>query len=151
MELKHNLMGFLEGETHRECTKCGVIFEKTSKMTLCHRCNSERVKSKTPAWRMHQRAKQRCKMNGLDFNLDFDDIIIPEKCPILGITMNVNSGRSGAYRNSPSLDRIDNSKGYIKGNVWVISQLANAMKHAASIEDLKSFANWINLGCPTTN
>jgi len=79
----------------------------------------------------------------MEFNLELSDILIPEKCPILDINMNVNSGRSGAYRNSPSLDRIDNDKGYIKGNVWVISQLANAMKSNASKRDLIAFSEWV--------
>jgi len=143
MSTGKNREGYFVTDTHRECTKCGVVFEKTSKMTLCKKCNSERVKSQTPEWRMHQRAKVRAKEKGMEFNLELSDILIPEKCPILDINMNVNSGRSGAYRNSPSLDRIDNDKGYIKGNVWVISQLANAMKSNASKRDLIAFSEWV--------
>jgi hypothetical protein len=117
-------------------------------MTLCKKCNSERVKSLTPEWKMHQRAKQRCKQTGRDFNIEVSDIVIPDVCPILGIKLNVNSGRSGAYNNSPSLDRINNSKGYIKGNVQVISQLANSMKSYASNEELHKFAQWVLSNVP---
>lgn len=141
--MKVNRQGYLENKTHRECTACGAIFEKTSKMTLCKPCNSNRVKSQTPEWKMHQRAKQRCKKSGLAFSISVDDITIPDVCPILGIKLNMNSGKSGAYKNSPSLDRVDNTKGYIKGNIQVISQLANAMKGAASDEELIKFANWV--------
>lgn len=143
-----NRQGNYVTELERECTGCGRIFLITSKMTLCKECNSNRVKSLTPEWKMHQRAKVRSKARGMEFNLEVSDITIPDICPILGIKLNMNSGKSGAYRNSPSLDRKDNSKGYIKGNVWVISQLANAMKHAASIEDLQKFADWINQEYP---
>lgn len=146
--MKKNREGYLVGETHRECTLCGSIFEITSKMTMCGPCNSKRVKSETPSWRMHQRAKQRCKKSGLEFSISPDDIVIPETCPVLNMHLNMNSGRSGAYRNSPSLDRKDNSKGYTKENIWVISQLANAMKGAASIDDLHSFADWVNKEFP---
>lgn len=123
-----NRLGYQVSDSHRECTKCGNIFEKTSLMTLCKKCNSERVKSLRPEWKMHQRAKQRCKFSGREFDLQVSDIVIPDVCPILGIPLNMNSGKSGAYKNSPSLDRIDNNKGYIKDNIHVISQLANAMK-----------------------
>lgn len=141
--MEKNREGYLISETHRECTKCGKIFEITSKMTLCKRCNSERVKSQTPEWKMHQRAKQRARQKGLEFNISVEDIIIPDRCPVLGIEINMNSGKSGAYRNSPSLDRIDNSKGYVKGNIQVLSQLANAMKAHATEEELVKFAQWV--------
>lgn len=143
MELVKNREGNFVSDTHRECTKCSEIFEITSKMTLCKKCNSERVKSKTPEWKMHQRAKSRCKESGLEFNIEVSDIFIPDICPILEIKLNMNSGKSGAYRNSPSLDRIDNLKGYTKDNIQVVSQLANAMKCHASEDELLKFAQWI--------
>lgn len=147
MELNRN--GNLVSATRRECTKCGNIFEITSKMTLCKPCNSNRVKSLTPEWKMHQRAKQRCKTSGREFSIEVSDIVIPDICPILGIPINMNSGRSGAYSNSPSLDRKDNAKGYTKDNIQVISQKANAMKGAATEEELVAFALWINSTYPT--
>lgn len=148
--MERNREGYLISDTHRECTKCGTLFEKTSKMTLCKKCNSERVKSLTPEWKMHQRAKQRCRSSGRDFDIEVSDIVIPETCPILGIQLNMNSGKSGAYRNSPSLDRIDNTKGYTKDNVQVISQLANAMKCHASNNELHRFAQWVLSSVPAT-
>ena len=149
--MEKNREGYLISDTHRECTNCGIIFEITSKMTLCKVCNSNRVKSLRPEWKMHQRAKQRCKENGREFNLEVSDIVIPDICPVLGIKLNMNSGKSGAYRNSPSLDRVDNNKGYTKDNIQVISQLANAMKCHASNEELHRFANWILTTVPITD
>lgn len=141
--MKRNREGYLVSSTHRECTSCGTVFEITSKMPLCKACNSNRVKCQTPEWKMHQRAKQRCKKSGLEFSIAVDDIVIPDRCPVLGIALNMNSGKSGAFKNSPSLDRIDNTKGYTPDNIQVISQLANAMKGAASDEELIAFANWV--------
>jgi hypothetical protein len=48
---------------------------------------------------------------------------------------------SGSNRsnNSPSIDRFDNSKGYVKGNVWIISDRANRLKSNLSKEDLYTF------------
>jgi predicted nucleic acid-binding Zn-ribbon protein len=146
--MQRNRQGFLVSDTHRECTKCGSIFEKTSKMTLCLRCNCERVKSQTPEWKMWQRAKQRARATGREFDITVTDVMIPTHCPILGIELNVNSGKSGAYANSPSLDRKNNAKGYVKGNVWVISQLANRMKGDSSNEELRRFAEWVLASIP---
>lgn len=44
-----------------------------------------------------------------------------------------------AFTNA-SLDRIDNTQGYIPGNVEVVSYLANMMKSSASREQLVTFA-----------
>lgn len=142
--LVKNREGYLVGDTHRQCTNCLTIFEKTSKtVTLCPKCNSTRVKSQSAEIKMFRRAKARAKQRGLDFNIDESDIIIPRECPILGIPLVTLSGKSGAFNNSPSLDRIDSSKGYIKGNIRVISQLANAMKSNATPEELLKFSDWI--------
>lgn len=143
-----NREGYLVSDTHRECTECGNIFLKISAMTLCKQCNSNRVKSYRPETRMYQRAKQRAKKNGREFTITVDDIVIPDRCPILGIEINVNSGKSGAFYNSPSLDRIDNSRGYTPDNVQVMSQRANVMKAAASNTDLHNFAKWILSNVP---
>ena len=93
---------------------------------------------------LHRAAKARSKKRGYEFELGYDDIVIPEFCPILGIPLQsgIKSG-SGGNMNSPSLDRIDNTKGYIKGNVQVISHKANSMKFTATPEELIRFAKWV--------
>lgn len=142
--MERNREGFLVNETHRECTNCGKIFKRTSKtVTLCGVCNSNRVKSNDPIRKMLARAKGRAKANSLEFNITVDDILIPTHCPVLGFEIKEHSGSCGGKPNSPALDRIDNSKGYIKGNVMVLSHLANQMKASANTEQLLKFADWV--------
>jgi len=89
-------------------------------------------------------AKQRCKKTGLEFNIDISDITIPIVCPILGIPIIKEvTDKSGPKATSPSIDRIDNSKGYIKGNVQVISNKANTMKGNSTPEERIKFALWV--------
>lgn len=86
-------------------------------------------------------AKTRSRAKNLDFNITLDDIIIPEFCPILETKLTRGDHkRWEAPENTISLDRIDPTKGYIKGNVRVISTLANTMKNNATKEQLKLFA-----------
>lgn len=85
-------------------------------------------------------ARKRAKAKGMEYSLCLDDIPIPEICPVLGIRLVVG----GECRsNSPSLDRIDNSKGYIKGNVAIISQRANMIKNDASIEEIRAILTYM--------
>jgi hypothetical protein len=81
-------------------------------------------------------AKSRAAASGMDFSITRDDIIIPEFCPYLGIPL-IGSGRKGANPNSPSLDRIDSTKGYVPGNVEVISHRANTIKNNSTVEELR--------------
>lgn len=92
-----------------------------------------------PESRMLMAAKQRAKNQGLEFNLTIDDIAVPDKCPLLEVPF--VAGEKGNYEYTPSLDRIDPTKGYIKGNVWVITKRANTMKNNATREELLKFAD----------
>lgn len=91
--------------------------------------------------KMLNSAKERAIKSNYEFNIDVADIIIPAFCPILKIPLFKGKGKVGP--NSPSLDRKDSSKGYIKGNVWVVSQLANTMKTNADRASLLIFAKWV--------
>lgn len=77
---------------------------------------------------------------GLECTMDVGDIRWVDNCPILGIALTREA--RGYADNCASIDRVDNSKGYVKGNVWVISQKANTMKNSATIEELKRFGAW---------
>jgi hypothetical protein len=86
------------------------------------------------------RAKSRAKAKGLECTITADDIKAawPEdnRCPVFGTELVRNLGSQHASPDSPSLDRIDNRKGYVPGNVWVISLLANGTKQDLTPEEL---------------
>lgn len=88
--------------------------------------------------RMFTRVKSRALKNSIPFEIDVSDIIIPEYCPVLNIKLVPKRGIGrGYYPDSPSLDRINPTLGYVKGNVRVISGRANLLKSDASLEELK--------------
>lgn len=80
-------------------------------------------------------AKARAKKKGIPFDITIEDFTLPEKCPLLEIPLTV--GYENAQENSYSLDKIIPELGYVKGNVWVISNKANAIKNNASLEELQ--------------
>lgn len=83
--------------------------------------------------------KSSAKIRNLEFNLEYTDLELPEICPILQFPLKYKGeGKSQSF-DYATVDRIDNTKGYIKGNVIIVSRLANAMKNEASFEQLKTF------------
>lgn len=80
-------------------------------------------------------ARRRAQEHGLPFDLTEADIEVPTHCPVLGIPLVVNAGRSRA--DSPTLDRIIQSRGYVRGNVIVVSHRANTIKNDATLEELE--------------
>jgi hypothetical protein len=82
-------------------------------------------------------AKSRAKKNGLEFNIELSDIIVPTECPVLGIEISTSKEKN----NSPSLDKIIPSLGYTKGNVRVISWRANWIKNNMTPEEAEKLYN----------
>jgi hypothetical protein len=90
---------------------------------------------------MLNRAKKRAKLAGVPFKLKRSDVVVPMCCPILNIPLKSGVGRS--HDASPSLDRIEPRKGYVRGNIAVISQRANQIKNVASAMELFAVAHWL--------
>jgi hypothetical protein len=85
-------------------------------------------------------ARTRSRQNGTEFTIVKEDVIIPKVCPILGLVLTKGDGY---LPNAMSLDRVDNTKGYIPGNVRVISRKANLMKSDLTIDILEKLINYI--------
>jgi hypothetical protein len=92
-------------------------------------------KCATVAYALWESAKARAKKLGVPFSLTLSDITIPERCPVLGIPL--QSMPRACSDQSPTLDRIDASRGYVAGNVMVISHRANSIKRSATIGELQ--------------
>jgi hypothetical protein len=72
------------------------------------------------------------------------DLEWPEFCPVFGCKLIYGAvGGGRGWPNSASLDRIDNTKGYIPGNVAIISLRANCIKRDASLEELKQIVSYV--------
>ena len=106
---------------------------------------SKRKKREDPAWYILLNAKARAKKKGIEFNLEAGDFDVPEKCPVLGIDLFWGDRVFAANnRNAPSHDRIDPSRGYIKGNVRVISNRANFLKNNATFDELRLIFEYVS-------
>lgn len=128
---------------------------------VCKACSKEKDKRRwdTPGYKERKYAQHRkwldanreatmihntratAKEKNLEHDITKEDIYIPEYCPILGLKLEFSG--NGYADNAPSVDRIDNTKGYIKGNVQVISWRANTLKRDATLEELKQLVNYL--------
>jgi hypothetical protein len=93
-------------------------------------------------------SKQRAKEKGREHSITVADLkaIYPTDgcCPIFGIKLEFNE--AGFRDSSPSIDRIDSSKGYTLDNIQVISWKANRIKGAASLQDLEMLVAYLKQG-----
>lgn len=141
---------------NRKCNECGMLKplseyyqSKTSSggyRTKCKECVKSRemeAKKRVPAaersakfksYRKKNRAKALCslakhraKKKGIQFSVRPDKIqarIDVGICELTGIPFNLDGGKTW---DSPSLDRIDSSKGYTEDNVRVVLYCVNVM------------------------
>lgn len=130
------------------CTKCGTLksydnFHKHKQCiggynTVCKECrkplSKESYQEQSLEYKIWYRAKSRAKIKKLEFNIQIEDIVVPSFCPVLGTSLSL---KDGDINTSPSIDRIDSSKGYIKTNIRIISNRANILKNNATIEELE--------------
>lgn len=132
--------------TGRECTKCGVWKRREDfhrhkscrggMNTVCKVCRKPTSKRQYEGtsieYRIWARAKSRARRKGLPFNIVVEDIVIPEVCPVLGTPMEV-----------PSIDQHDPGKGYVTGNVVIMSNRANTLKNNGTLEEFECLVKYL--------
>jgi hypothetical protein len=80
---------------------------------------------------------------GLEFTISKDDIVLVDVCPVLGIPLLPPGSTTKPHDNSLSIDRLDSSKGYIPGNISVMSVRANKIKNDGTAEEHEKIAKWM--------
>lgn len=117
--------------------------------------NMDEIKKRAKRWRNRYRkdeprkyllstARRRAKQRNMEFTITLEDLPeIPMFCPLLGIE--IDSWSEGPSHH-PSIDRINNARGYIPGNVQFISQRANMLKNNATVDELLCLVcNWLEM------
>ena len=99
-------------------------------------------RNKSPEKRILNFIRSRAKAEGLEFDLSLVDIEIPTICPVLGIPIVLPNGQRRSD-GTASVDRIDNTKGYIKSNIKIISWRTNRLKNDASLDELKLIFEYV--------
>ncbi|HUU88068.1 MAG TPA: hypothetical protein VMX17_09990 [Candidatus Glassbacteria bacterium] len=138
----------------RKCTGCHSklldVKEFNLQNSLCNKCVEKNKKYyymkqnniHMITKQMMMNARRRAKKHNISMNINLEYIrnIFPKnnKCPYLDIEF--VRGKLNSCSNSPSLDRIDPTKGYVVGNVEIISMKANSIKQNATPEEIEMVA-----------
>lgn len=94
------------------------------------------------------RLKGKAKRKGIPFDLIEEDIVFPEHCPVFNTPIKLHHIGDGNRNNSPSVDRIDPTKGYTKDNICIISYKANRLKNNATLEELEKILEYTRSKTP---
>lgn len=151
-------MKCVDCEQEKDISEFYLLSNGEAKTNFCKKCYNLRYKNyrtkyvkdnveKVKKWKrkdyeqniityMLSGAKRRAEEFGLEFNITREDIVIPDFCPILGIPIIAQAGK-GRTGNAPSIDRIDNNKGYTKDNILIVSDRANSLKSDGTEEERK--------------
>ena len=136
----------------KACTKCGIEKEYTEEFFSkrehgklradCRTCYNKYYRDNNHKYlkaSMVYDAKERAKKKNMDFNLVKKDIHFPEVCPVFNIKL--EHGRKN-WKSSPTIDRIDNNKGYVLDNCIVVSCIANTIKNSATPKQILRVGNF---------
>jgi len=125
-------------ETHRATRSRPEYKEREKKRAIEARRNN-------PLKYVAQGLQQRARKLGLECNVNTQYLksIWTDQCPILNVPLFAGVKRGTIPElNLASVDRLDNTKGYIKGNVHFISYRVNNIKSDASFEEIERLYNW---------
>lgn len=112
------------------------LYARTGRYTGQHESDLSRAIS-----RMFSRKKQNAKKGKWEWLITPSDLDYPLVCPMLGIELDWFA--ESREENSPSIDRINSTKGYIPGNVLVCSWRANRIKNDGTPSELRKIADFL--------
>lgn len=135
-----------------QCVKCQAFFRDRYRKTVAYqktcRARYQKLYLRDPCRFIYDRARGRARRGKQPFNLTVEYLRsiwpVKSKCPALGIKLKPSIGNGRWTPNSPSLDKINPKLGYVRGNVAIISMMANQMKSYTNDPKLiRKLATWL--------
>ena len=118
----------------RSCKICSALMTKAA---------ARRRRKRNPILFLFNQLKGNARKRGQEFTITLVDILpAPTHCPILGLELDYSGTLKRCSDNLPSVDRLDSHRGYVPGNVAIISHRANVLKNSASLEEMKKLVAW---------
>ena len=119
---------------------------RASRCLACEKKEFEGRYAKNPFPQMRSNAKIRAKEDGRIFNVSTEYLksIFPKdsRCPVLGVKFDTSYKKGGVRKYSPTVDKIIPEKGYVEGNLIVVSHIVNRLKSDANYEDMEKILKY---------
>lgn len=101
------------------------------------------LRAKDPVKWLLYHVKSRAKKENLPFNLGAEDLKpYPIHCPVLGVQLNYSGIKGKRDPNRATVDRVIPKKGYVRGNVVIISWRANLLKSDSTLDELRALVKY---------
>jgi hypothetical protein len=130
------------GHSHTEARYHVLTPEQKHDLKCQIRYAERRRYEKNPYEEIIRAARNSANSRGVKFTITVDDLDWPEHCPVFSW---IKLHCPGHHRKDPagaSLDRKDNSQGYVEDNVIVVSWRANSLRKDATFEELFALAKF---------
>jgi hypothetical protein len=112
------------------------------------RASDRRRRKRNPALYLFKQLRRNAKKRGQEFTITLADLMpFPKSCPVLGIELNYTGVITRDRNNWLSIDRRDSKKGYVPGNVQIISYRANRIKCDSTVEEVEKLLAWMKNPC----
>lgn len=141
-----------ENNINKKCSSCQELKNEqvdfNKKRAECKICQKDRRRKYNLTDRaikldMLKHARHRAVKYNLEYSITIEDIPqLPEYCPVFP-WIKLERSQDKATDNSYTLDRIDNNKGYVKGNIKVISNRANSCKRDMNRQELEALLAYV--------
>lgn len=119
---------------------------RASRCLNCEKNEFQIRYEKNPFPQMRSNAKIRAKADGKVFNVSTEYIksIFPKdsRCPVLGVKFDMRYKKGATNKYAPSLDKIIPEKGYVEGNLIVVSMIVNRLKSDANYDDMEKILKY---------
>ncbi len=93
--------------------------------------------------------KRRARDREIAFSMTPEDLLpLPTHCPILGLELVYLAqldSKGHRLPNLASVDRLYSEKGYVSGNVGIVSYRGNMLKNNASVEELRNIITYLEI------
>ena len=130
---------------HAVCKACTSVQRAARHLAYKEKYNalSREYYASHPDWARWLSLKGRAKKQGWVFTLEVEDVVAPEFCPVLGVKLIRGKGVGRKQPCSPSVHRIDSTKGYTKDNIRIMSEAAAHLLRTPTASRLTALATWI--------